>query len=97
MSGDNENPQHRGECPYCGSDAGHEAGCATRHLRLVDIDWPENPYDQAAEWSRNPLHAARWPYGPPAFHTDACLLHERPGYCDCEASDAEDQLWGWGA
>lgn len=35
-----------------------------------------------------------WPYGPPGFHEDCCLLHEGGAYCDCKASDASDTEWG---
>lgn len=40
-----------------------------------------------------------WPYGPPDFHEDVCLLHGNGGlgFCDCKASDASDTEWGRGA
>ena len=36
----------------------------------------------------------RWPYGPPDYHEACCRLHAGGLYCDCRASDAEDEEWG---
>lgn len=37
-----------------------------------------------------------WPYGPPDFHQECCVLHAGHTYCDCAASDASDVEWGDG-
>lgn len=58
-------------------------------------NWPENIYDQRSLWSEYGSEDF-WPYGPPAFHEPVCLLMEQNGhgYCDCKASDSEDEEWG---
>lgn len=56
--------------------------------------WPDCLFEQRRIWSLCEYEEERWPYGPPGFHEPCCLLHERPGYCDCKASDSEDVLWG---
>jgi len=36
-----------------------------------------------------PVPGERWPYGPPEAHQDCCGLRERGLFCDCWASDDE--------
>lgn len=43
---------------------------------------------------RAPVPPERWPYGPPSWHQACCRLHARGLYCDCEASAADDDVWG---
>ena len=61
------------------------------------VDWPDTRHDQRAAWARSLELTARWPYGPPLFHERCCRLHDRPGECDCKASDESDDVWGNGA
>lgn len=41
-----------------------------------------------------PVPPERWPYGPPEFHEDCCILRKDGLYCDCKASDAGDIEYG---
>lgn len=40
---------------------------------------------------------ARWPFGPPEFHQDGCILFNGGLFCDCLASASDDLDWGFGA
>jgi hypothetical protein len=55
----------------------------------------EDEVDHMARLTK-PLPPERWPWGPPSWHEDSCLLHRdhdemfaigRHVYCDCMASD----------
>lgn len=51
----------------------------------------EGDLDKSGDRLIQPVPPARWPYGPPTAHEECCFLHEGGIYCDCEASDAEDE------
>lgn len=64
-------------------------------------DWigplPSDMKDGAGTALKAPVPAERWPYGPPRFHEEGCLLQQRGLYCDCKASAADEPDWGYGA
>jgi len=45
---------------------------------------------------RSPVPPERWPYGPPHYHQECCILFEGGLYCDCLASDQSDDGTDYG-
>lgn len=57
----------------------------------------EADLDKSGVKLKAPVPPERWPFGPPEFHEDCCILRKGGLFCDCSASDnsADGVEWGY--